>query len=814
MTGRLDPLAELTYTSFDPPTAGTARPGQEHGGWQIKDLRVAGAPAAPGSGEEQALMQHLRSRLQPIRPVPKFPDSRDLANRTRRLVHRVVDGPVCGLWHTVDAGVDASGRPGNVFVHALLYDGAGAAVRAIDTWRCNDWLTPYGAAEVAAAAIGSRTAFTLGTEITPAAIVDFLTEPPPAPDRIPLLGALLDATAAALSGGAAVLIVADSADEAAAWIGAISHCASAPTANTMAWSTFERAADLDSDDVRNLHLVAVPREDVPSDGHGRIVIALDEEPSGEQDDHWTLASGQQVARTPWSALAMSTLARDRRYALAALEALRPSPAEHVWVRPGVALGLHVLATDTSAHSPARLTAEQHFVIDHLCAQRDADPAAALAYVSAAVGHEWWLFAGPAPVPATVPPLADTDVQEIRHVLAQRTEQIATAATEQAAGRGQPTDLVWAAARGILIVDFCVRAGLAGDERLFASVDHLAQIVRWASGAFGEPFAREVWSSCGAVDPQTMRTYFADPAADAGQFAAQGGPAPVTPVGAAAAEPASPLEPEAAPIAAGARPARWWEPLPEQHARLAQPASAHLGSLAAPGPGTLATQGSGTATAPVAATGPVLAAGGASVSRGGTRNLGSDWVPGALELGGRGAVDAEARRAALAQLEALGLRWQEPFMLDVDVLVRPAAEQVALAVLASCALPDAAPPGRLRKGRSSGEHRLVIARHLVDGGDPTMPRLAGFAVETLCGAALVERSGAVTPDLILDPRAPYGHLLEQVLLVDARHGRSVERLLLDPPTDAARQWRDFVAGTAADAHARRFLWSPQPKRWDG
>ena len=133
---------QLAYTSLDKP--GSA------GGWQIK--QVGGALSA---AEAQTLVAGVRTAFDPVEPLPAYPTPEQLERGPRRLAYRRIDARSAGYWHTVPAGSDSTGRPGNVFAHAVLDRTPDAAPRhrPIQWWRSPQWVCPYGAAAVARAVL-------------------------------------------------------------------------------------------------------------------------------------------------------------------------------------------------------------------------------------------------------------------------------------------------------------------------------------------------------------------------------------------------------------------------------------------------------------------------------------------------------------------------------------------------------------------------------------------------------------------------------------------------------------------------------------
>jgi hypothetical protein len=291
MTGR---YGQLTYTSYD-----TA---DHTGGWQVKQTSADLAP-----DEVRALTSGVRTVFRPAQPLPAYPTPEQLERGPRRLAYGRLDRRRAGFWHTVPAGSDSTGRPGNVFAHALLDRAAGdRSHRPIQWWRSDGWLCPYGPPAVAAAALPGEPPAP-GVAVTKDSVVQFALDP--GSWRLATLFGLLDAVAAALDGGPPVVLGVESADSAAQWIGLVSFLMSAGTAAQLHFSTFDRADQLNLARQTGQHLTAIPLEDlefVPDD-----VVAIGEHATlslGElgREPHRT-AEGQAVTVTPWSAMAQVVL---------------------------------------------------------------------------------------------------------------------------------------------------------------------------------------------------------------------------------------------------------------------------------------------------------------------------------------------------------------------------------------------------------------------------------------------------------------------------------------------------------------------------
>jgi hypothetical protein len=287
---------QLAYTSFD-------KPGSAAGGWQIK--QVNGALSAD---ETQTLVSGVCTVFHPVEPLPAYPTPEQLERGPRRLAYWRIDARTAGYWHTVPAGADSTGRPGNVFAHAVLDRDPDAVPRdrPIQRWRSAQWLRPYGATAVARAVLPDE-APGPAEVVTKDSVVAFALDT--TTWRLATLFGLLDALAAALAGGAPVVLGVESTDAAAQWIGLVSFLMSPGTAARMNFSTFDRADQLSLARQSHQHLTAVPVADLAAVPAG--VVTIDETATlslGElgAEPHRTNL-GQPVAVTAWSAMAQVVL---------------------------------------------------------------------------------------------------------------------------------------------------------------------------------------------------------------------------------------------------------------------------------------------------------------------------------------------------------------------------------------------------------------------------------------------------------------------------------------------------------------------------
>ncbi|MDO5051565.1 MAG: hypothetical protein Q4E05_01580 [Pseudoclavibacter sp.] len=303
--------AQWSYASFDR--------GDGAGGWQVKETR-----GDPDPAELAALGERTVTAFDSHDPLPEYPTRADVAAQPRRLAYGPlpIRGRTVGAYlHAVQAGSDATGRPGNVFTHGFIDRGpraAGPAWRPIELWRSFDWLVPYGAEEVLAARLPEIDEPRPSGLVGRALVLDFLFAP--GAWRIGLLSLLVDAVAARMRGGAPIVIAAASPDEAAQWIAAVSMLMSPATARTLSWSLYERADRLRSLWERGTHIVCVPLQDAERVPAGCVLVRADETPQlGQraQAPHRT-ARGDAVEAGGWSELAQEVLL-DREAAAAGLE---------------------------------------------------------------------------------------------------------------------------------------------------------------------------------------------------------------------------------------------------------------------------------------------------------------------------------------------------------------------------------------------------------------------------------------------------------------------------------------------------------------
>lgn len=255
---------QITYTSADSVNG-------SRGGWGVKQT----TPGAP-SDVVETLRQWATTRLVEVVETSQFASDDALRERPRRLLSRDVDGTSC-LWHAATAGLDATGRPGNVFTHAAALKTSLPLLRPIEYWRSPSWLSPFGVSDVNSARLVDLVP---GSAVTRESVAAFIR----AEDRLFSLEWVMAAVAYVVDRKSTLVLATGSTDEAALWLGAISYLTSAPQARQLGWVTYQRAADLDSIAGQDLRIACIPREDLETALEGADPDCLVLDPSWSLDD--------------------------------------------------------------------------------------------------------------------------------------------------------------------------------------------------------------------------------------------------------------------------------------------------------------------------------------------------------------------------------------------------------------------------------------------------------------------------------------------------------------------------------------------------
>lgn len=292
-----DRFGQLIYTSYDDGSG-------SGGGWQVKDRSGHFVDS-----EIEALTSRIATRFDVDPPLPQYPTLADIEGRPARLSYATIAPGVGAYWHTVDAGTDGSGRPGNVFAHVLLADDITArpGMRPIELWASPGWLRPYGPHAVLEAGLADVEPPGPGGVVTVDSTVAFLLDP--GVYRLGVHQVLLDAVYDAMADGRPVVFHTDPSD-APRWIGAVSFFMSPGTARRFTWSTHDKPDLAAVDARRGVHLICVPRDCTVPPSADWVVIDADDDP--QLGALGVVAHGSEdtslaVTVSPWSLLAQAAL---------------------------------------------------------------------------------------------------------------------------------------------------------------------------------------------------------------------------------------------------------------------------------------------------------------------------------------------------------------------------------------------------------------------------------------------------------------------------------------------------------------------------
>ncbi len=295
MTGvRASSWDEVEWQQFAYASVGRL-PGTDRGGW--------GTIASTTTVEVmEAFRGWVSGRLESGVTMPDFPEPRDLEGRPVRLRAGVdarrPGGPVEVFAHSIDAGQDASDRPGNVCTHVALAP-TQTLPRPIELWRSPDWARPYRAEQTAGVRLPAR--------LRPGPLnAEYIRGWAASGDGAMALGWMLDAAAHARASRRLLVLATRSPDEAAHWIAVFSHLSARAVGPQ--FSTFEDALSLDTARGLGLWVIGMGAEAIPSALFGLAdVLVVDPrwhvepEPDG---GGWRLPGGRRVPAGPWPVVAV------------------------------------------------------------------------------------------------------------------------------------------------------------------------------------------------------------------------------------------------------------------------------------------------------------------------------------------------------------------------------------------------------------------------------------------------------------------------------------------------------------------------------
>ncbi|TWE09229.1 hypothetical protein [Rudaeicoccus suwonensis] len=337
-------MHQLTYAIVDRPGRAGA------GGWGV----VATTPGVPHD-VEQSLIDGRCVALPSY--VSQFMSDAELAARPVRF--RVVpwfEGLM--MWHAVEAGTDATNRPGNVFTHAAAVLPAGSA-RPLDWAFSTDWLRPFGARDVALAELPAAISL-------PPLQLPFLAwlHSAGGPDAAQV-GQVVGQSMAAITNGMRVALVVPDSQTATGWLDLLAWLLPAEAARHLRWSTAEDPASLPTVAESGYDVVSVTRAD-----HVRVLapdwfVTVETQPASESGHpSWQQGLAEEISE--WSATADELLAMDPA-PLRELFDRRDGAAMRFWpddVRGQSRNALHLLRGDVTAHDadPQPTASGDHGVI--------------------------------------------------------------------------------------------------------------------------------------------------------------------------------------------------------------------------------------------------------------------------------------------------------------------------------------------------------------------------------------------------------------------------------------------------------------------
>lgn len=241
--------AHVTYASF--------RNAAGRGGWHV------GPSVNADPADEQTVTEHAPTSLVHTHAFDDFISKAEIEKLPRRFEYLPL-GETGLMMQSVPAGTDATGRPGNVFTHAVVDHDLSAplsSVYPINLYRSPDLLTPFRVASVNAVELEAGL-----EEPRPGPLADlavaWLMVSSMMGDRTGSLHQLQDLIS---EGRQLPVLVAKNGNEAVYWLQALSSTlAPAEARRLLRFSTFERAASLPVfTPGSSPQVVVVPAQDLP-----------------------------------------------------------------------------------------------------------------------------------------------------------------------------------------------------------------------------------------------------------------------------------------------------------------------------------------------------------------------------------------------------------------------------------------------------------------------------------------------------------------------------------------------------------------------
>lgn len=290
-------MEQLVYGSADQIA------GRLVGGWGV--LHTSGHP----TGQTQRELLRLTS-VALASTLPQFPSAQQLEQRTVRFR---VTPHAGGLFacHSVEAGTDHTGRPGNVISHCALLP-PDPTLRPVDWFFSSGWVRPYGPRQIAETRLPEELPRPDGWAATAA----WLREEP---SRTARIGWIADVAGMLLLTGQRLVLRSSSVAEAARWASVLSWLLNSERAAQVRIRIGEDAHTIGEQLVDAPVIVCVTGE-MPSHAlRGLPVLDTDWQlDAGEAaaTGSWVLPTGQSFAASPLTGLATDLVFADTTVAAA------------------------------------------------------------------------------------------------------------------------------------------------------------------------------------------------------------------------------------------------------------------------------------------------------------------------------------------------------------------------------------------------------------------------------------------------------------------------------------------------------------------
>lgn len=293
-------MQQLIYASAD------QIPGRQVGGWGV----VHSTPDLTPTTSQR--LQALTSVALPS-TMPQFPSAQQLAARSVR--YRVDPvGTQAFACHSVEAGTDHTGRPGNVVSHGALLPVV-ASLRPVDWFFSEGWATPYGPRQIADARLASELPAPGGWADTAAWLhAD--------PSRIERLKWIVDVASTILLSTQRLALKAPTLAEAARWASVVSWLLDAATANQVRIRIGEDQATAVEQLEKVPVIVGVDIDLAPGSLRGLPVIDTGWQLDAERaltGGRWELPIGQSFPASGLTSLAADLVFADDQVAAAVFE---------------------------------------------------------------------------------------------------------------------------------------------------------------------------------------------------------------------------------------------------------------------------------------------------------------------------------------------------------------------------------------------------------------------------------------------------------------------------------------------------------------